>query len=66
MEQDISQYSWIFGLGELALINACLAQIKKNMNDSEGFGGLAWFFITLFTGPFATLFIVIFKKPTNL
>ncbi len=66
MEQEIAQYSLIFGWVELALINACLAQIKKNLNDGEGFGGLAWFIISLFMGILATLLIIIYKKPTNM
>ncbi len=66
MEQLTILHQWALGWSELALINACLAQIKNNMRDGKDFGGLAWFFISLLIGPFATLCIILFKKPTNL
>ena len=50
------------GWGILALINACLAQIKNNARDGKEFGGLAWFFFSIFLGPVATFLIVVFKK----
>ena len=40
------------GWGSLALVNAGLAQTKQR-------SGLAWFCISLFVGPIATLFIVV-------
>ena len=40
------------GLGALALVNAGLAQTKQR-------SGLAWFALSLFLGPIATLFIVV-------
>ncbi|HLQ79427.1 MAG TPA: hypothetical protein VK210_18885 [Terriglobia bacterium] len=43
------------GWGTLALINAGLAQGK-------GRSGLAWFFISLFLGPIATLLIIVFPR----
>lgn len=43
---------WFVGWGTLALINAGLAQGKHR-------GGLAWFVISVFLGPLATLFIVL-------
>ena len=51
----------------LAMINACLAQIKNNAYGGGGqargktLGGFAWFLISLFLGPVATLFILVFK-----
>ena len=42
---------WFVGWGTLALINAGLAQSKNR-------SGAAWFLISLFTGPLATLLIV--------
>jgi hypothetical protein len=61
----ISIGNYAIGFGALALVNACLAQIKNNMCQEEerGFGGLFWFIVSLFLGPFATLFILLFKKP---
>lgn len=43
------------GWGTLALINAGLAQGKNR-------SGLAWFFVSLFLGPIATLIIVLLDK----
>lgn len=43
---------YVVGWGTLALINAGLAQGKRR-------SGLAWFLISLFLGPVATLLIVI-------
>jgi hypothetical protein len=43
------------GWGTLALINAGLAQGK-------GRSGLAWFFVSLFLGPIATLVIVLLDR----
>lgn len=42
----------------LALINAGLAQSKKR-------SGLAWFFLSLFIGPIATLLIVVLDPPAT-
>jgi hypothetical protein len=44
------------GWGTLSLINAALAQCK-------GRGGLLWWLISSFTGPIATLFLVIMPDP---
>jgi len=49
------------GWGTLALINAGLAQIKNNASGKKNFGGSAWFIISCFLGPIATLLIVAFK-----
>lgn len=46
---------YVVGWGTLALINAGLAQGKNR-------SGLAWFFISFFLGPIATLLIVLFQK----
>ncbi|MFX3649558.1 MAG: hypothetical protein ACE3K2_09055 [Paenibacillus sp.] len=43
------------GWGTLALINAGLAQGKNR-------SGRNWFLISLFVGPLATLFIVVWNK----
>ncbi len=43
---------YAIGWGTLALINAGLAQGKRR-------SGLAWFLVSLFLGPVATLLIVI-------
>ncbi len=43
------------GWGTLSLINAGLAQAK-------GRSGLAWWLISLFFGPLATLLIVVFDR----
>jgi hypothetical protein len=43
------------GWGTLALINAGLAQGKNR-------SGLAWFLVSLFLGPLATLVIVLLDK----
>jgi hypothetical protein len=43
------------GWGTLALINAGLAQSKNR-------SGLNWFIISLFLGPIATLFLVVWEK----
>ena len=43
---------WAAGWGTLALINAGLAQGKKR-------SGLAWFLVSIFLGPIATLIIVV-------
>lgn len=52
---------FVVGWGTLALINATLAQIKNNAKGSHGFGGLAWFLISLVIGPLATFWILMFK-----
>ncbi len=49
------------GWGTLALINSAIAQIKNNARGGKGLGGLAWFIISLFLGPLATLLIVVCK-----
>ncbi|RQM47001.1 hypothetical protein EHZ50_19710 [Aeromonas caviae] len=47
------------GWGTLMLINAVLAQGKNR-------SGLAWFFISLFLGPFTTLILALVPKlPEN-
>ncbi|MDC0357886.1 hypothetical protein OAO01_03650 [Oligoflexia bacterium] len=48
MEPD---YQYVVGWGTLMFINAGLAQSKKR-------SGLAWWFLSLFLGPFATFLIV--------
>lgn len=48
---------YVVGWGTLALINAGLAQSKRH-------SGLAWFLISLFLGPIATLLIVVLS-PKN-
>jgi len=63
VEIELAQSSWALGWVGLALINACFAQIKNNMRNGKGLGGLAWFIISLFLGPFATLLIILFKEP---
>lgn len=45
----------------LALINAGLAQIKNARQGEKDLGGLGWFIISLFLGPFATFLIVVLK-----
>ena len=47
---------WFAGWGTLALVNAGLAQGKHR-------SGLAWFVISVFLGPLATLFIVLLDDP---
>jgi hypothetical protein len=47
--------SYAVGWGTLALINAGLAQGK-------GRSGLAWFLLSLFLGPIATLLIVVLGR----
>lgn len=47
--------SYVVGWGTLALINAGLAQGKNR-------SGLNWFLLSLFLGPVATFFLVIFGK----
>ena len=55
---DISVYQvgapWYAGWGTLALVNAGLAQGKNR-------SGLAWFLVSLFLGPLATLLIVVLE-----
>lgn len=46
---------YFVGWGTLSLINAGLAQAK-------GRGGLIWWLISIFLGPFATLLIVILPR----
>jgi len=47
---------WAAGWGTLALVNAGLAQGKHR-------SGLAWFVISLFLGPLATLILVLLDDP---
>jgi hypothetical protein len=47
----IIHQGYVVGWGSLALINTGLAQL-------QGRNGLLWFFISLVTGPFATLWLV--------
>jgi hypothetical protein len=49
---------WFAGWGTLALINAGLAQSKHR-------GGLAWFFLSVFLGPIATLLLLFLEDPDN-
>ncbi len=49
------QNEWYAGWGTLALINAGLAQGK-------GRSGLAWFLVSLFLGPMATLVLVVLDR----
>jgi len=53
MQSQVPEFA--VGLGTLALINAGLAQAKNR-------SGLAWFFVSLFLGPIATLIIVLLDK----
>jgi len=46
-----TQPGYAIGWGTLAMINGGLAQSKNR-------SGLAWFLISLFLGPIATLFII--------
>lgn len=54
-EYTIIGNQFYVGWGTLMLINAVLAQSKNR-------SGLAWFFISLFLGPFATLIIALLGK----
>jgi len=47
---------WFAGWGTLALINAGLAQSKHR-------SGFAWFVLSIFLGPLATLFLVLLDDP---
>jgi uncharacterized membrane protein YtjA (UPF0391 family) len=47
---------WFAGWGTLALVNAGIAQSKHR-------SGLAWFVISLFLGPLATLCLVLIDDP---
>lgn len=49
---------YVVGWGTLALINAGLAQAKRR-------SGLAWFLVSLFLGPIATLCIVALDPPAQ-
>jgi len=50
---------YFLGWGTLMLINSVLAQSKNR-------SGLAWFFISLFLGPIATLILALLSKlPEN-
>jgi hypothetical protein len=53
MKNQMQEFA--IGWGTLALINAGLAQAKNR-------SGLAWFLVTLFLGPVATLLIVLLDK----
>lgn len=46
-----NRHTFVVGLGTLAMINAGLAQSKNR-------SGLAWFLISLVTGPIATFLLV--------
>ncbi|HLG44090.1 MAG TPA: hypothetical protein VI337_03655 [Nitrospirales bacterium] len=50
------QHEWFVGWGSLALINAGLAQGKHR-------SGFAWFVISVFLGPLATLLLVLLPDP---
>jgi hypothetical protein len=51
-----SNHTYAVGWGTLMLINPNLAQAKNR-------SGLAWFFISLFLGPIATLILAILGRP---
>ena len=53
MKNQLQDYA--VGWGTLALINAGLAQSKNR-------SGLAWFLVSLFVGPLATLILVLVEK----
>ncbi|HEX4590747.1 MAG TPA: hypothetical protein VH120_12495 [Gemmataceae bacterium] len=53
--QVVEYRSYAVGWGTLALVNAGLAQSKNR-------SGLAWWFISLFLGPIATLIVVLLDK----
>ena len=53
MKSNVPEFA--VGWGTLALINAGLAQAKNR-------SGLAWFIVSLFFGPLATLVIVLLDK----
>jgi hypothetical protein len=53
--QVVEYRGYAVGWGTLALVNAGLAQTKNR-------SGLAWWFISLFLGPIATLIIVLVEK----
>lgn len=55
----VSNHTYAVGWGTLMLINANLAQAKNR-------SGLAWFFISLFIGPIATLLLAILGKPKRI
>jgi len=50
------RHEWFVGWGTLALINAGLAQGKHR-------SGFAWFVMSLFLGPLATLLLVALDDP---
>lgn len=52
MDSQLVSQDHALGWGSLALINAGLAEAK-------GRGRLAWFIVSLFLGPIATLLIVV-------
>ncbi|MDR3644203.1 MAG: hypothetical protein P4M02_03920 [Clostridia bacterium] len=51
-------HSYAVGWGTLTLINAGIAQGKNR-------SGLAWFLISIFLGPIATLILVVLNKPNS-
>ena len=61
----MDESSWAVGWIGLALINACLAQIKNHLRGGKDLGGLAWFVISMFFGPLATALILWLKEPTQ-
>jgi hypothetical protein len=56
--QVVEYRGYAVGWGTLALVNAGLAQSKNR-------SGLAWWVISLFIGPIATLIIVLLDKLTE-
>jgi len=53
---EFQQYQgYVLGWGTLALFNSALAQL-------HGRNALAWFFISLLSGPFATLYLLFTYK----
>lgn len=55
MDTTVFDRQYAVGWGTLALINAALAQTKNRSR-------LAWFLVSLFLGPIATLVIVLMDK----
>jgi len=51
----VQYHGYFVGWGTLALINSALAQL-------QGRSALLWFFLSLFFGPIATLFLLVTYK----
>lgn len=54
-----NQYSNLWFM--LAVANGFMAKYKNDSSGGYGFGGFAWFLISLIFGPLATLYIILFK-----